>query len=110
MQNIYNVQMLQSSVAVLLHLSLRNDHTQLKRQFRTYQLHIYGEEHKLDVLFNANQVVHCTKNKTSWRELWSKSSGAQSDQLTDTDGTLTIKEFTNNYAGTYRVLDFEEES
>ncbi|XP_058608545.1 uncharacterized protein LOC131525196 [Onychostoma macrolepis] len=93
-----------------------NDQTELKQQIRTYQLHIHdeisvktGEEHKLDVLSNANQVVHCTKNRTSWREVWSRSSGAQSDLLTDTDGSLTIKEFTANDAGTYRVLDHEGE-
>uniref|UniRef100_A0A672L7S3 Immunoglobulin subtype domain-containing protein n=1 Tax=Sinocyclocheilus grahami TaxID=75366 RepID=A0A672L7S3_SINGR len=98
-----------------------NDQTKLRRQIRTYQLHIHGkvktdevsvkvgEEHKLDVLSNANQVVHWTRNKTSWREVWSRSSGAQSDQLTVTDGTLSIKEFTANDAGTYRVLDCEGE-
>ncbi|XP_050993406.1 uncharacterized protein LOC127182270 [Labeo rohita] len=99
-----------------LRVYYNNDQTKLKQQFRTYQLHIYdeisvktGEEHKLDVLSNANQVVHWAKNKTRWRELWSKSNGAQSDQLTDSDGTLTIKEFTDNDAGTYRVLDNEGE-
>ncbi len=68
-----------------------------------------GEEHTLLVLSNANQVVHWTKTKTSWREVWSRSSGAQRDRLTDTDGTLTIKDFTANDAGTYRVLDSEGE-
>lgn len=99
-----------------LNVYYNNDQTTLKRQFRTYQLHIHdeisvktGEEHKLDVLSNANQIVHWTKNRTSWREVWSRSSGAQSDQLTDTDGTLTIKEFTVSDAGTYRVLDYEGE-
>ncbi|XP_016361670.1 uncharacterized protein LOC107703449 isoform X2 [Sinocyclocheilus anshuiensis] len=99
-----------------LHVYYNNDQTKLRRQIRTYQLHIHdevsvktGEEHKLDVLSNANQVVHWTRNKTNWREVWSRSNGAQSDQLTDTDGTLSIKEFTANDAGTYRVLDYEGE-
>ncbi|XP_073678379.1 uncharacterized protein [Garra rufa] len=99
-----------------LHVYYNYDQTNLKRQSRTFQLHIHdkisvktGEEHKLDVLSNANQVVHLTRNKTKWRELWSRSSGAQSDQLTANDGTLTIKEFTDNDAGTYRVLDSEGE-
>ncbi|XP_043088854.1 uncharacterized protein LOC122335153 [Puntigrus tetrazona] len=99
-----------------LHVFYKNDQKKLKRRLWAYQLHIHdeisvktGEERKLDVLSNANQVVHLTRNRRSWREVWSRVGGAQSDQMTDADGTLTIKEFTANDAGTYRVLDSEGE-
>ncbi|KAF4100917.1 hypothetical protein G5714_019113 [Onychostoma macrolepis] len=76
----------------ILHVYYHNDQTELERQIRTYQLHIHDE-------ISVKTV----------QEVWSRSSGAQSDQLTDTDGSLTIKEFTANDAGTYRALDHEGE-
>ncbi|XP_016349556.1 uncharacterized protein LOC107694382 isoform X2 [Sinocyclocheilus anshuiensis] len=85
-----------------------NDQTELKRQIRTYQLHIHdeisvktGEELKMSVLLsNADKVE--TSSSGEWREV-------QSDRLNENDGTLTIKSFLDSDAGTYRVLDTEGE-
>ncbi len=67
-----------------------------------------GEQLKLDVLLaSANKVE--TNSSGKWTEVWSRDHGVSNDRLTDTDGTLTVKEFTANDAGTYRVLDSEGE-
>ncbi|XP_016349568.1 uncharacterized protein LOC107694392 isoform X2 [Sinocyclocheilus anshuiensis] len=92
-----------------------NDQTELKRQIRTYQLHIHdeitvkiGEELELDVLLsNADKVD--TSSSGEWREVWSRTDGVQSDRLNDTDGNLIFKAFLASDAGTYRILDTEGE-
>ncbi len=66
-----------------------------------------GEELKLDVLSNADKVEHQSKTSTEWTEVWSRSDGVQSERLTDTDGNLSINNFTASDAGSYRVLDPE---
>uniref|UniRef100_A0A672LB53 Ig-like domain-containing protein n=1 Tax=Sinocyclocheilus grahami TaxID=75366 RepID=A0A672LB53_SINGR len=68
-----------------------------------------GEQLKLDVLSNADKVQHQNETSAEWTEIWSRSDRDQSDRLTDSDGTLTINNFTASDAGTYRVLDTEGE-
>ncbi|KAF4100898.1 hypothetical protein G5714_019094 [Onychostoma macrolepis] len=104
----------------ILRYSHTNDPTekvqQNEVQTKKYQLHIQdeasvkiGEELKLDVLSNAHKVKHQNKPSTEWTEVWSRSGGVQSERLTDTDGILSINNFTASDAGTYRVLDSEGE-
>ncbi len=63
-----------------------------------------GEELKLDVLLtNADKVE--TNSRGEWREVWNRRDGVLDHHMTDTDGNLTIKAFTANDAGIYRVLD-----
>ncbi len=67
-----------------------------------------GEQLKLDVLLaSANKVE--TNSSGKWTEVWSRDHRVSNDRLTDTDGTLTIKDFTASDAGSYRVLDSEGE-
>ncbi len=67
-----------------------------------------GEELKLDVLStNADKVE--TNSSGEWREVWNRRDGVLDHHMTDTDGNLTIKEFTANDTGIYRVLDSEGE-
>lgn len=66
-----------------------------------------GEELKLDVLSNADKVEHQSKTSTEWTEVWSRTDGVQNERLTDTDGNLSINNFTASDTGTYRVLDSE---
>uniref|UniRef100_A0A8C1ME76 Uncharacterized protein n=1 Tax=Cyprinus carpio TaxID=7962 RepID=A0A8C1ME76_CYPCA len=75
----------------------------------TYEISVkIGEKLKLDVLMtNADKVYHQQKTSKKWMEIWSRSAGVQSDRLTDTDGNLSINDFTTSDAGTYRVLDYE---
>uniref|UniRef100_A0A8C1RIJ9 Uncharacterized protein n=1 Tax=Cyprinus carpio TaxID=7962 RepID=A0A8C1RIJ9_CYPCA len=75
----------------------------------TYEISVkIGEKLKLDVLMtNADKVYHQNKTSKKWMEIWSRSAGVQSDRLTDTDGNLSINDFTTSDAGTYRVLDYE---
>uniref|UniRef100_A0A8C2FN15 Uncharacterized protein n=1 Tax=Cyprinus carpio TaxID=7962 RepID=A0A8C2FN15_CYPCA len=73
-----------------------------------------GEELKLDVLLpNARQVMHQNISSTEWKKVWKKDSKSRvnrvNDRLNDSNGTLSIKEFTADDAGTYRVLGFEGE-
>uniref|UniRef100_A0A8C1IL55 Uncharacterized protein n=1 Tax=Cyprinus carpio TaxID=7962 RepID=A0A8C1IL55_CYPCA len=69
-----------------------------------------GEELKLDVLLSeADKCQHQNKTSAAWTEVWSRSDGVQSNRLTDTDGNITINNFTASDAGTYRVLDTEGE-
>uniref|UniRef100_A0A8C1WYP2 Uncharacterized protein n=1 Tax=Cyprinus carpio TaxID=7962 RepID=A0A8C1WYP2_CYPCA len=69
-----------------------------------------GEELKLDVLLsNTEKVVHQNKISTEWTEVWKRRAGVRSDQLTVRDGNLTINALTVTDAGTYRVLDFDDE-
>ncbi|XP_048066981.1 uncharacterized protein LOC125280466 isoform X2 [Megalobrama amblycephala] len=93
----------------------------LEPQIRTYQLHIYGdisvkigERLKLDVLLpDAHQVMHQNKSSTEWKEVWIRESKSRvnvnHDRPNNRYGTLTIKEFTSDDEGTYRVLDFDGE-
>lgn len=73
-----------------------------------------GEKLKLDVLLpDAHQVMHQNKSSTEWKEVWIRESKSRvnvnHDRLCDHYGTLTIKEFTSDDEGTYRVLDFDGE-
>lgn len=69
-----------------------------------------GEELKLDdLLSNTKKVVHQNKISTEWTEVWKRRAGVRSDQLTVRDGNLTINALTVTDAGTYRVLDFDDE-
>uniref|UniRef100_A0A672JS50 Immunoglobulin subtype domain-containing protein n=1 Tax=Sinocyclocheilus grahami TaxID=75366 RepID=A0A672JS50_SINGR len=73
-----------------------------------------GERLKLDVLLpDAHQVTHQNKSSTEWKKVWTRDSkkrvNVTHDRLNDTDGTLSIEEFTADDAGTYRVLDSEGE-
>ncbi|XP_016398992.1 uncharacterized protein LOC107732227 isoform X1 [Sinocyclocheilus rhinocerous] len=82
---------------------------------KTYHLQIHdevsvkiGEELKLNVLLpNADKVEKNSSGEL--REVWKRGHGVWSERLSDTDGNLTIKEFTANDAGAYRVLDSERE-
>uniref|UniRef100_A0A672PN99 Immunoglobulin subtype domain-containing protein n=1 Tax=Sinocyclocheilus grahami TaxID=75366 RepID=A0A672PN99_SINGR len=67
-----------------------------------------GEQMKLDVLLSRADKVE-TNSSGEWTEVWKRGHGVWSDRLTDTDGNLTIKNFTSNDTGTYRVLDSEGE-
>uniref|UniRef100_A0A8C1U9J2 Uncharacterized protein n=1 Tax=Cyprinus carpio TaxID=7962 RepID=A0A8C1U9J2_CYPCA len=67
-----------------------------------------GEQVKLDVLFSRADKVE-TNSSGEWREVWKRGHGVWSERMTDRDGNLTIKEFTSNDTGTYRVLDSEGE-
>ncbi|XP_016115848.1 uncharacterized protein [Sinocyclocheilus grahami] len=97
----------------ILHVYYTNDQTELKRQIRTYHLHIHdeisvktGEELKLSVLLsNADKVEKSSSGE--WREVWKRGHGVWSDRMNVTDGNLIIKSFLDRDAGTYRVLDYE---
>ncbi len=67
-----------------------------------------GEELKLNVLLTNAEKVE-TNSSGEWREVWSRTGGVLDHHMTDTDGNLTIKGFTANDTGTYRVLDSEGE-
>ncbi|XP_058608535.1 uncharacterized protein LOC131525183 [Onychostoma macrolepis] len=94
-----------------------SDQTELEQQIRTYQLCIddeisvkIGEELKLDVLLsNADKVQHQSRRSTGWKQDWSRTDGVQSERITIRDGNLIINEFTARDAGSYRVLDSDEE-
>ncbi|XP_048059251.1 uncharacterized protein LOC125275938 isoform X3 [Megalobrama amblycephala] len=68
-----------------------------------------GEQLKMDVLLiNADKVE---KNSSGeWTEVWTRGHGVSSDRLTDSNETLTIKEFRATDTGTYRVLDSNNET
>lgn len=94
-----------------LYVYYKNNQTGLKPQITEYQLWIYdensakkGKEIKLHVLLaNAEKVL---KNGSGvWIEVWNRNHGVENDHLTDSDGSLIIKEFTDSDVGTYRVLD-----
>lgn len=105
----------------ILNVYYNNANSVLEPHIRTYQLHIYddisvkiGEELKLDVLLpNARQVMHQNISSTEWKKVWKRDSKSRAnithDRLNDSNGTLSIKEFTADDAGTYRVLGFEGE-
>ncbi|XP_058609889.1 uncharacterized protein LOC131525908 isoform X1 [Onychostoma macrolepis] len=99
----------------ILRVFYRNDQAELDRQTREYHLHIdveisvkTGEELKLDVLLTNTDKVE-TNSSGEWREVWNRRDGVLDHHLTDTDGNLTIKGFTANDTGTYRVLDSDGE-
>ncbi|XP_016102555.1 uncharacterized protein [Sinocyclocheilus grahami] len=101
----------------ILRFNYKNDPKEKKQEKeKTYRLCIHdevsvktGEQLKLDVLSNADKVQHQNETSAEWTEIWSRSDRDQSDRLTDSDGTLTINNFTASDAGTYRVLDTEGE-
>ncbi|XP_059411537.1 uncharacterized protein LOC132144949 isoform X1 [Carassius carassius] len=98
-----------------------NAESMLGPQIRTYQLHIYddifvkiGERLKLDVLLpDAHQVTHQNKSSSEWKKVWQRDCDKRVNithgRLSFTDGTLSIKEFTADDAGTYRVLGSDGE-
>ncbi|XP_016375586.1 uncharacterized protein LOC107714286 [Sinocyclocheilus rhinocerous] len=101
----------------ILRFNYKNDPKEKEqRKEKTYRLHIHdevsvkiGEQLKLDVLSNADKVQHQNETSAERTEIWSRSDRVQSDRLTDSDGTLTINNFTASDAGTYSVLDTEGE-
>lgn len=44
-----------------------------------------------------------------WKEVWKRDHGVSSDRMDVSDENLIIKAFTDNDAGSYRVLDSEGE-
>ncbi|XP_043088828.1 uncharacterized protein LOC122335127 isoform X2 [Puntigrus tetrazona] len=94
-----------------------NDQTNLPQiKERIYQIHIHdeitvktGKPIKLHVLMsNAHKVE---KNSSEgWKKVWERRHGLWSDRMNVSDGDLIIKAFTDNDAGTYRVLDAEDET
>ncbi|KAL0167320.1 hypothetical protein M9458_039164, partial [Cirrhinus mrigala] len=69
-----------------------------------------GEELKLDVLLtNTKKVVYQNKINTEWMVVWKRRGGVKSDGFTVSDGNLTINALTVSDAGTYKVLDFDDE-
>ncbi|XP_048059735.1 uncharacterized protein LOC125276278 [Megalobrama amblycephala] len=93
----------------ILRVHYTNDHG----EEREYHLHIHdeisvktGEQLKMDVLLiNADKVEK--NSRGAWTEVWTRGHGVSSDRLTDSNGKLTINEFTSMDTGTYRVLDSE---
>ncbi|XP_048059249.1 uncharacterized protein LOC125275938 isoform X1 [Megalobrama amblycephala] len=94
---------------------LRVHYTDDRRELK-YHLEIHdeisvktGEQLKMDVLLiNADKVE---KNSSGeWTEVWTRGHGVSSDRLTDSNETLTIKEFRATDTGTYRVLDSNNET
>uniref|UniRef100_A0A671PFC4 Immunoglobulin subtype domain-containing protein n=1 Tax=Sinocyclocheilus anshuiensis TaxID=1608454 RepID=A0A671PFC4_9TELE len=74
----------------------------------------YNDQLTLDVLLpDAHQVMHQNKSSTEWKKVWKRDNKSRVNvaysRLTDSDGTLTIKEFTSDDAGAYRVLGYEGE-
>ncbi|XP_059411538.1 uncharacterized protein LOC132144949 isoform X2 [Carassius carassius] len=80
-----------------------NAESMLGPQIRTYQLHIY----------DAHQVTHQNKSSSEWKKVWQRDCDKRVNithgRLSFTDGTLSIKEFTADDAGTYRVLGSDGE-
>ncbi len=69
-----------------------------------------GEELKLDVLLSdADKVQHQSRRSTEWMKVWSRTDGVQRERITIRDRNLIINEFTARDAGSYRVLDSDEE-
>ncbi|XP_043088947.1 uncharacterized protein LOC122335205 isoform X3 [Puntigrus tetrazona] len=94
-----------------------NDQTNLAQiKDKIYQIHIHdeitvktGKPIKLHVLMsNAHKVE---KNSSEgWKKVWEKGHGLWSDRMNVSEEDLIIKAFTDNDAGTYRVLDAEDET
>ncbi|XP_059366137.1 uncharacterized protein LOC132104587 [Carassius carassius] len=105
----------------ILNVYYNNAESLLEPQVRTYQLHIYddilvkiGEELKLNVLLpDALQVMHQNTSSAEWKKVWKRGSKSRvnikHDRLKDSNGILSIKRFTADDAGTYRVLGYEGE-
>ncbi|XP_026103852.1 uncharacterized protein LOC113075365 [Carassius auratus] len=101
----------------VLRIYYNNAQSMLERLTLEYYLHIQdeisvkmGEELKLDVLLNnTEKVVHQNKMSSEWTVVWKREAGVRSDRLTVRDGNLTINALTVTDAGTYRVLDFDDE-
>ncbi|KAF4100927.1 hypothetical protein G5714_019123 [Onychostoma macrolepis] len=105
----------------ILEIYYINAKSVLEPQIRTYQLHIYddisvkiGENLKLDVLLpDAHKVTHQNKSSTEWKKVWKRDSkkrvSGTHGRLKDSNGTLSIKVFTDDDAGTYRVMDYDGE-
>ncbi|XP_050961119.1 uncharacterized protein LOC127162362 [Labeo rohita] len=101
----------------VLRVYYNNAQLMLERLTLEYYLHIQdeisvtiGEKLKLDVLLtNTKKVVHQNKINTEWMVVWKRRGGVKNDQLTVSDGNLTINALTVSDAGTYRALDFDDE-
>ncbi|XP_052388693.1 uncharacterized protein LOC127935122 [Carassius gibelio] len=105
----------------ILNVYYNNAESLLEPQVRTYQLHIYddisvkiGEVLKLDVLLpDALQVMHQNTSSAEWKMVWKRGSKSRvnikQDRLKDSNGSLSIKRFMAEDAGTYRVLGYEGE-
>lgn len=99
-----------------LRVFYNNDQSNVAQQKdRIYQLHIHdeitvktGSPLKMHVLMSfANKVE---KNSSGeWTEVWKRGHGVWSDRMNVSDENLIIKAFTENDAGTYRVLNTEGE-
>ncbi|XP_043088830.1 uncharacterized protein LOC122335128 isoform X2 [Puntigrus tetrazona] len=98
-----------------LRVHYSNNQTNLP-QNRIYQIHIHdeitvktGKPIKLHVLmFNAHKVE---KNSSEgWKKVWERRHGLWSDRMNVSEEDLIIKAFTDNDAGTYRVLDAEDKT
>ncbi|RXN34356.1 hypothetical protein ROHU_014982 [Labeo rohita] len=94
-------------------LNVYHNNDQLEPQ--TKYLHIQdeisvktGDQLKLPVLLASTDKVE-TNSSGKWKEVWRRDHGVQSDRMNDRDGNLTINEFMDSDAGTYRVLDSEGE-
>ncbi len=67
-----------------------------------------GRQLKMHVLMSFADKVE--KNSGGeWREVWKRDHGVWSNRMNVSDENLIIKAFTDNDAGTYRVLDSEGE-
>ncbi len=63
-----------------------------------------GRPLKMHVLmFNADKVEKNSGGE--WREVWKRGHEVQSNRMNVSDENLIIKAFTDNDAGSYRVLD-----
>ncbi|XDV33512.1 hypothetical protein PO909_003904, partial [Leuciscus waleckii] len=70
-----------------------------------------GEDLKLGVLLiNADKVEHQNTISSEWTEVWTRGHRVNSDRINDSDGNLTINEFTVTDTGTYRVLDYNNKT
>ncbi|XP_043088832.1 uncharacterized protein LOC122335129 isoform X2 [Puntigrus tetrazona] len=99
----------------ILRVFYRNNQTNLA-QNKIYQIHIYdeitvktGKPIKLHVLMSFAHKVE--KNSSEgWKKVWERRHGLWSDRMNVSEEDLIIKAFTDNDAGTYRVLDYNGET
>ncbi|CAM4640489.1 unnamed protein product [Leuciscus chuanchicus] len=102
----------------ILRVYYTNDQTELERLTLEYHLHLHdeisvhkGEDLKLGVLLiHADKVEHQNTISSEWTEVWTRGHRVNSDRINDSDGNLTINEFTVTDTGTYRVLDYNNKT
>ncbi|XP_058608542.1 uncharacterized protein LOC131525193 [Onychostoma macrolepis] len=93
-----------------------NDQTNVAQQKeRMYQLHITddisvkaGKPLKMHVLMSFADKVEKSSSE-GWKEVWKRGHGVWSNRMNVSDENLIIKAFTDNDAGSYRVLDSKGE-